>query len=101
MADLGLGRDEFYHALDAQTARMVEGFAQINERLDTLNGRTRKTEIGLGQIQTVCAIRHPSGGEGNRKITERDIKIVAITIAASVTVLTTLWKLLPLIRQII
>lgn len=46
----GPTREEFYRAIDALKADLREHVNGINERLDTLNGRTGKGEIEIGVI---------------------------------------------------
>ncbi len=40
-------RDEFYRAVDSLKADLKEDIRGVHDRLDTLNGRTSKTEIVL------------------------------------------------------
>ena len=44
-------RDDIDHAADRLEARMREGFKGINDRLDALNGRTRKNENAIAILE--------------------------------------------------
>jgi hypothetical protein len=96
--------------------QLQRGFAGMNTRLDTLNGRVVKREVEAGQhdvrlgaLERNCPL-HRSGDpvgadfrgrratrEDSRRITERDVKIAAIAIGAAATVVGFVWKALPVV----
>lgn len=106
-------------------AHMDTGFQAVtlrqddtNEHLKELNGRTRKAEDTLARhderIKTLFrSSRHrdsdPIGDDhrheradlptGERRITERDVKIVIATVSITATVAIVVWKVFPLLLK--
>ena len=49
---MDITRDEFYRAVDGLKSDLREDLQRIDGRLDVLNGRTGKSEIDIGKLDT-------------------------------------------------
>lgn len=102
-------RERIDEGFERTDARIDTGFAQVNGRLDTMNGRVGRGEVALAQHdvrlrnlerQIFHRRREDESDEAEfgspkRGITERDVKMVLATVAITITMLTTLTKILP------
>lgn len=82
---------------------MAEGFNRVNDRLDTLNGRTVAGEVESAKHtlrissleRRVYARRRADTNDDKRTVMQRDVKMVIAGVTGTVAVLAFFWKILP------
>lgn len=112
--------------IDSQAVQQIqqqlhEGFSGINKRLDTLNGRMGKVEVSSAVNETEIdnlktevyrrkedqvklappVISTPQKVVARHVITERDVKIVWMTLAAIIAVIEGLFRLGPVLIRLL
>lgn len=110
-------RDDLRDLRDTIVDEMRAGFRGVHERQDVTNGRISKAEADLGRLDVRAKNlerevfdRHrpdaptplpvePSPAARDRRITERDVRMLLAGASAVVAIVTLLWKVLPFLHR--
>jgi hypothetical protein len=98
---------DLWDVRDHLSGQQQQGFRGINARLDMLNGRLRKAEVAIARhdqrLQSLEADQQAAPGAPGteRRVSERDVRMVAIGAGTVASFIAIVFKALPALLKAI